>query len=160
MNDTWGYKSYDENWKSSEELIRTLVDVASKGGNFLLNVGPMPEGLIPRESVRRLEDIGKWMKVNSESIYGTTASPIGRPEWGRCTAKGNQLYLHVFDWPANGKLEVPLAQGEVRKAYLLADKRGGGVSALRVGDKLTVLLPEQAPDRVDSVVVLTMSESK
>jgi alpha-L-fucosidase len=89
------------NWKSSAELIRTLADVTSKGGNFLLNVGPMPEGLIPRESVQRLEDMGKWMKVNSESIYGTTASPIGRPPWGRCTAKGNKLYLHVFDWRAS-----------------------------------------------------------
>jgi alpha-L-fucosidase len=79
MNDTWGYKSYDQNWKSTEELIHTLVDVASKGGNFLLNVGPTSEGLIPQASVERLQEMGKWMAINSESIYGTTASPIGRP---------------------------------------------------------------------------------
>ncbi len=123
MNDTWGYKSYDENWKSTEELVRMLADVASKGGNFLLNVGPMPEGLIPPASVERLEGMGKWMAVNGESIHGATASVIGRPEWGRCTVKGNKLYLHVFNWPADGTLEVPAVQGQVEKAYLLADKK-------------------------------------
>ncbi|RPJ32459.1 MAG: alpha-L-fucosidase, partial [Planctomycetaceae bacterium] len=113
INDTWGYKSYDENWKSTEELIRNLADIASKGGNFLLNVGPTPEGLFPRPIERRLEEIGNWMAVNRESIYGTTASPIGKPAWGRCTAKGNKLYLHVFNWPADGKLDVPLAGAQV-----------------------------------------------
>ncbi|HEX29781.1 TPA: alpha-L-fucosidase, partial [Candidatus Poribacteria bacterium] len=108
MNDTWGYKSYDHNWKSTETLIHNLVDIASKGGNYLLNIGPTAEGLIPEPSVIRLREIGRWMSVNSVSIYGTTASPIGRPPWGRCTRKvtdkGTNLYLHVFDWPSDGKL--------------------------------------------------------
>ncbi|MBN1509005.1 MAG: alpha-L-fucosidase, partial [Sedimentisphaerales bacterium] len=153
INDTWGYKSYDENWKSTEELIRNLADIASKGGNFLLNVGPTPEGLFPRPIERRLEEIGDWMAVNSESIYGTTASPIGVPDWGRCTAKGNKLYLHVFGWPADGKLEVPLAGAKARKAYLLADRR----HALPVEtdqDKVTISVPNTAPDAIDSVIVL------
>ena len=160
MNDTWGYKSYDENWKSAEELIRTLVDVASKGGNFLLNVGPTAEGLIPRPSEQRLEAMGKWMAVNSESIYGTTASPIGRPEWGRCTAKGNKLYLHVFNWPASGKLELPLAKANVGKAYPLADKQRNELPVQSVGDKVTIYLPEKAPDAIDSVLVLVLKDSK
>jgi len=159
MNDTWGYKSYDENWKSSEELIRTLVDVASKGGNFLLNVGPMPEGLIPRPSAQRLEAMGKWMAVNRESIYGTTASPIGRPDWGRCTVKGNKLYLHVFNWPADGRLDVPLARADVDRAYLLADKARNRLAAMFDGQKIIISVPDKAPDPVDSVIVLAMHDS-
>jgi alpha-L-fucosidase len=157
MNDTWGYKSYDDNWKSSEELIRTLVDVAAKGGNFLLNVGPTPEGLIPRESVRRLQDVGKWMAVNKQSIHGTTVSPIGRPAWGRCTARGNRLYLHVFDWPADGTLPVPLAKTQIERAYLLANRRGLSVAA-RSRTESVITLPANAPDAVDSVVVLVRKE--
>ena len=74
MNDTWGYKSYDDNWKSAEALVRNLVDIASKGGNYLLNVGPTSEGVIPQPSVDRLREIGKWMKANGDAIYGTSAS--------------------------------------------------------------------------------------
>jgi alpha-L-fucosidase len=158
MNDTWGYKSYDENWKSSEDLIRKLVDIASKGGNFLLNVGPTPEGLIPQASVERLEAIGRWMAVNSESIYGTTASPTPNlPEWARCTAKGDKLYLHVFDWPTNGKVEVDLGGADIAKAHLLADKKKKALPVVCRDGKVTVSVSSEAPDAVDSVVVLTVN---
>jgi alpha-L-fucosidase len=157
MNDTWGFKAYDDNWKSSEDLIRKLADIASKGGNFLLNVGPTPEGLIPRASVQRLEAMGQWMAVNRESIYGTTASPIGKPEWGRCTAKGEKLYLHVFDWPENGKLDVSVDNTTIKKAYLLADKKAP-VSMASNGDTTVVSVPTEAPDPIDSVIVLVMQK--
>jgi alpha-L-fucosidase len=156
MNDTWGYKSYDDKWKSTEELIRTLVDVASKGGNFLLNVGPMPEGLIPDASVERLKEMGTWMAVNGESIHGTAASPFGRPDWGRCTAKSGKLYLHVFQWPADQQLQVPLTGKTVGKAYLLADKKQAKLTVAAGEDKVTISLPEKAPDAIDSVVVLVL----
>jgi alpha-L-fucosidase len=103
MNDTWGYKIHDVNWKSTDTLLRTLADVVSKGGNFLLNVGPTAQGLIPPESVERLAEMGQWMKINSEAIYGTTASPFIALPWGRCTTKGNDLYLIVLDWPEGTK---------------------------------------------------------
>ena len=88
MNDTWGFKSYDNNWKSTETLIRNLVDIASKGGNYLLNVGPTSEGLIPQPSVERLRGVGAWMKVNGEAIYGTTASPFSHLAVGPLHAQG------------------------------------------------------------------------
>jgi alpha-L-fucosidase len=158
MNDTWGYKSDDNNWKSSEDLLHKLVDIASKGGNFLLNVGPTAEGLIPAPSVERLAAIGEWMKVNSESIYATTASPLGEVPWGCCTAKPGKLYLHVFDWPANGKLEVSGLKNKIKKAYLLADKKEAKLPVGSQGnEKVIVTVPSKAPDSVDTVIVLQIN---
>ncbi|HEY6332920.1 MAG TPA: alpha-L-fucosidase, partial [Blastocatellia bacterium] len=121
MNDTWGYGKNDNNWKSARTIVRNLIDIASKGGNYLLNVGPTSEGLIPEPSVERLAEVGKWMKANGESIYGTSASPFasGLP-FGRATTKGNKVYLQVFDWPADGELKVPAFGKQVKAAYPLA----------------------------------------
>ena len=161
MNDTWGFKSYDQNWKSTEMILRNLVDIASKGGNYLLNVGPTSEGLIPQPSVERLKAVGAWMKVNGESIYGTTATPFKRLPWGRCTKKisGNEttLYLHVFNWPKDGKLVVPGLKNEVEQAYLLKTTWLGGHKKLKTANDangVTVSVPQEAPDIISSTVVL------
>ena len=152
MNDTWGFKSYDENWKSGPTLIRTLVDIASKGGNYLLNVGPTALGEIPGPSIERLKMVGDWMAKNSDAIYGTTASPFLRLGWGRATRKGDKLYLHVFDWPADGALTVPM-RGRAQRAYLLsAPDRLLSLAATDAG--LRLLVPATAPDAVASVIVL------
>lgn len=108
MNESWGFTADDHAWKSAENIIRKLVDIASKGGNFLLNIGPDADGRIPQESQDVLREIGGWMKVNGESIYGTTAGPFRYLPWGQATRKSGKLYLHVFDWPTNGKLWVPM----------------------------------------------------
>ncbi len=152
MNDTWGFKKDDHNWKSTEDLIHKLVDIVSKGGNFLLNVGPTAEGEIPQPSLQRLEEIGRWMDRNGQSIYGTTASPFKKLAWGRCTQKPGKLYLHVFDWPADGKLVVPGLGNRVGKASLLAT--GETLETARDGSNVVVNLPAKALDPIDTVVVL------
>ena len=152
MNDTWGFKSYDENWKTPEVLIRNLVDIASKGGNYLLNVGPTSEGLIPMPSVERLKEMGVWLKVNGESVYGSSASPFAYLPWGRCTQKQNKLYLHVFNWPVDGKLKLPLAN-DVVKAYLLSDKKTN-IKTHKEGNYTYLDVPASAPDKIASVIVL------
>ena len=156
LNDTWGFKSYDNNWKPTATLIRNLVDIASKGGNYLLNVGPTSEGLIPAPSVERLREVGQWMKVNSVAIYATGATPFKKLPWGRCTqvatATGTTLYLHVFNWPDNGKLLVPGLRNAVESASVLAD--GTKLTAESSPEGVTLSVPATAPDKVSSTLVL------
>jgi alpha-L-fucosidase len=156
MNDTWGFKSYDNNWKSTQTIIRNLVDIASKGGNYLLNVGPTSEGLIPEPSIERLKAVGDWMKVNGDAIYDTTANPFKRLPWGRATKKisGNNttLYLHVFNWPADGKLLVPGLENKITSAKLLAT--GKKLKTSVTPDGVVVDVPTNAPDAISSTVVL------
>ena len=152
MNDTWGFKSWDHNWKSKEDLLLKLSEIISKGGNFLLNVGPTAEGEIPQESVERLKYIGKWMDINGESIYGTTANPFGWLPWGRATRKGNTIYLHVYDWPKDNKIKLPL-QNKVTKAYLLADK-SKKLDFVNNNGSVEISVPTEAPDELISVVAV------
>ncbi len=160
MNDHWGYNKNDHNWKSSKELIRLLTDIASKGGNYLLNVGPTSEGVFPPAAVDRLKEIGDWMKVNGESIYDTKASPFANLKWGRCTMKetedGTRLYLHVFDWPADGKISVHGIMNKPNAAYLLSDLKQTSLKVERNEDALEISLPSTAPDSINSVVVLDL----
>ncbi len=121
INDTWGYAKNDKNWKPAKDLIRKLCDIAHKGGNFLLNVGPTAEGTFPEPVVERLKKIGEWMKVNGESIYGTTQCPFRKLSFdGRCTVKGNILYLHVFQWPERD-LKLEGLETKVLSARTLSD---------------------------------------
>ena len=115
---SWGYRRDDTDLMSSEELIRELVDVASRGGNFLLNVGPTPEGEIPEPLAERLRDIGAWLKKNGESIYGTSAAPSIKSSAGKLTRKDSRLYLHLEDHPGE-KVELMGMDGSIEKAWLL-----------------------------------------
>ncbi|PYO28082.1 MAG: alpha-L-fucosidase, partial [Gemmatimonadetes bacterium] len=154
MNDTWGYKSYDDDWKDTRTLLRTLIDVASKGGNFLLNVGPTAEGVIPAPIASRLREMGDWMRANGEAIYGTTVSPYGRPEWGRYTAKRGKLYAHVFDWPKDGRLALTGLPEQPVSAFLLGDAMPLSIEPVDSG--FVVQLPRVPPSTIASVVVLGM----
>ncbi|MGJ1190853.1 alpha-L-fucosidase [Sphingobacterium siyangense] len=122
MNESYGYSAHDQNWKSFPKIMQLFVETVSKGGNFLLNVGPDGDGAIPEPAVRIMEQIGEWMKVNGESIYGTTASPFQAFDWGYCTQKNGKLYLHVFDRPADGKINLPI-KNKVTAVYVLASPK-------------------------------------
>ncbi len=157
MNDTWGYKHFDNNWKSTDTLIRNLVDIASKGGNYLLNIGPRADGTIPEASIERLKAVGKWMSVNGESIYGTQASPYEKPEWGRYTTKSGKIYAHVFDWPeGGGKIQIPMNPDDVSSVSLLDGGKKLPFSTVTMGSDgfVAIDLPAEAPDPIDSVIVI------
>lgn len=158
MNNTWGFKSTDHNWKSTETLIHNLIEIVSKGGNLLLNVGPTAEGLIPEPSVERLKAMGDWLKVNGEAIYGAQASPFEKPTWGRYTAKSGVLYAHVFDRPAEGRLVIDKSV-KVKKAWLLADPgRELKVKTSAQGD--VVLLPKSVTRSIATVVKIEIRSVK
>lgn len=157
FNDHWGFSRNDHNWKSPETIVRNLIDIASEGGNYLLNVGPTAEGLIPQPSVERLARVGKWMKVNGESIYGTQASPFSVPvTWGRVTSKPGKLYLHVFEWPKDGQLTLPSGI-EYRRAYLLAES-DRALKLRKTGQGVRLSVPASAPDPIASVIVVETAQ--
>src|SRR6476661_8717627 len=176
LNHTWGFKKDDTDWKTPEDLTFKLVDIASKGGNYLLNVGPTSEGVIPQTSQDNLRAVGRWLKVNGEAIYGAGPTPFGdelgtpdntrqdkngRPafipstDW-RCTTKPGKLYITFFKWP-NAPFELSKVRGTVKKAYLLADAKKS-LKVTQQSDKVTVALPPTAPGQIASVLVLETSK--
>jgi alpha-L-fucosidase len=173
LNHTWGFKKDDTDWKTPEDLTFKLVDIVSKGGNYLLNVGPTSEGIIPQASQDNLRAVGRWLKVNGEAVYGAGPTPFG-PELGevdntthdkkgnpgfkiakdwRCTTKPGKLYIHLFNWPGTS-FQLAKVQGKVARAYFLADARHKSLKVSQQGDTVTVSLPDKAPGEIASVMVL------
>jgi len=152
INDTWGYTRDNTNWKSTEDLIRKLCDIAHKGGNFLLNVGPTELGEFPAPIVERLMGMGSWLSKNGAAIYGTEKSPWRRlPFDGRCTVKGNAVYLHVFQWPESG-LEITGLRTPVRSAKVLAT--GERLEVVAKPEQGTPLLRIAKPRQLDAIATV------
>lgn len=152
MNDTWGFKRDDHNWKPVKDLLYLLVDLTSKGVNYLLNVGPTSEGLIPQPSVDLLLQIGDWMEVNGEAIHGTSPNPWPYElPWGRVTVKGNRLYLLLYEWAQDFRLYGLLST--VKRAYALAAPEQA-LAFAQDGDVLKLALPAEAPDPLVSVLAI------
>lgn len=157
LNNTWGYRADDEDWKPVPDLVHKLVDIASKGGNYLLNVGPTARGTIPQESAIRLRAVGRWLDQNGPAIYGTTAGPMQGVPGIRTTAQGDTVYVHVLDWPADGRVRLPRQQIGLtelgRNTRLLTDPNVD-LSIDYTSDELVINAPESAPDPIDTVIVL------
>jgi alpha-L-fucosidase len=173
MNDTWGYKVDDTNFKSTETLLRNLIDIASKGGNYLLNIGPMATGEVPPPEVDRLHEMGRWLAVNGEAIYATSPTLFGDeagsfsttekdkegkpkfiPTWKwRSTTTANRIYIHFFEWPGT-KFQLSKVPRQVTGAWLLADSAHSPLKLTRTADGIDVTLPAKAPDPIASVLVL------
>ena len=161
MNDTWAFKNNDHNWKSVRTLLHLLADLAGKGVNYLLNVGPTAEGEIPPESIERLQEVGKWMRTNGDAIYGTSANPFPYSfDWGSITTKGQNLYLLFKTWPGSS-FSLHGLRSRVQKAYLLTDPNKSLDTTQSHNDTadhdvLKLSLPSNAPDENLSVVVLEL----
>jgi alpha-L-fucosidase len=177
MNHTWGFKKDDTDWKSPADITFKLVDIASKGGNYLLNVGPTSEGVIPQASQDNLRAVGRWLKVNGESVYGAGVTPFGQElgaadsskldkngkpvfvaatAW-RCTTRPGKLYIHLFQWPGKS-FELSKEDSKVTRAYMLANASHKSLKVQQQGGHVTVALPDKATDPIDSVLVLELAK--
>jgi len=160
LNDHWGYAAADQNWKSPQTVVRALVECVSKGGNLLLNVGPTARGEIPLPCYDILSEVGRWMHENGESIYGCGSAGLTKPEWGRFTRKGRQLFAHVLD-RGIGPVNLRDLEGKVDYARLLAD--GSEIRLQRPWnagefptDAFVTFPTAELPDPWDTVVALTL----
>ncbi len=158
MNSHWGWNQADEQWKSTKELLSNLIDIASKGGNYLLNIGPRADGTFPPQAVERLAEIGAWMQRNGEAVHGTTASVFDALPFGRCTVRREgattKLYLHVIDWPGSQQLVLPGLGNETFHAHLVGSPQSE-LRSQRNGADVMITLPAMLVEpKLPSVVVL------
>jgi alpha-L-fucosidase len=153
MNNSWGYNKGDRNFKSIEKLIQCLVQAAGYNANYLLNVGPMPNGKIQPEFVKCLDEIGKWMAKNGDSVYGTRGGLIEPAENYVTTYKDDKIYLHILDWKGKNSILVPsILKKKIKKAWKLVD--GTAVQIRKNQQGFIVNLPREKQNSIDTIIVL------
>jgi alpha-L-fucosidase len=157
LNGAWGFNIGDSNYKSPEEVERRLVRAAGNNANFLLNIGPMPNGEIQEEFVTRLRGVGDWLSHYGEAIYGTRGGPFAPADWGVTTQKGNTIFVHILTWNAP-LLALPPAQKTIRKAQLLTN--GSPVEFTQSANGIVLKVGDLAKNEVDRVIVLTLAQDK
>ena len=176
INGMWGYKPEGERIMPPVEVVHNLIDIVSKGGNLLLNVGPDSTGLIPAAHVESLRVAGEWLKNNGEAIYGAGRTPFGQElgyhsavlaphhgerafvqvkEW-RATTKPGKIYIHFFQWPKNGKFQLPTPNGTIKQIYLLADASRTALKFSQHRDYIAISLPISAPDPIATVFCIEL----
>jgi alpha-L-fucosidase len=154
-NESYGWNRFDSSQKPPAHFIQLMAKAVARGGNLLMNVGPMGDGQMDPKDVAILRGIGAWWKANGDSIRGCDRTPLPVQAWGESTRHGNTLYLHIFDWPADGQLIVGGLKSDVKQARLLADSRHAPLKISRVSPlDLRITVPSAAPDAADSVVEL------
>ncbi|WP_430935642.1 alpha-L-fucosidase [Saccharicrinis sp. 156] len=160
-NESYGYSATDRSHKTPEYLVRVLVKAVARGGNMLLNIGPKGDGIIDDADIKILDGIGKWMDVNEASIRGTVRTTLPVQAWGESTRKKNTFYLHVFDWPTDGVLQLGGFLGKVNKAYLLSDKNQTAITHKRTDDMTVQFeVSAKAPDEASSVIVVEVDDAE
>ncbi len=158
LNRTWGFSKFDTSWKSPETVITRLVEIVSRGGNFLFNIGPTGDGEIPETTKNIFREVGPWVLRNAESLYGTTANPFGELPWGYCTVKDNRLYLLIRDWPTDGRIELQGLENKINSAFLLK-KQSEKLTFTYDKAKTVIQVSSEPPDKPLSVVVLELDEA-
>lgn len=156
-NDSWGFAWQDKNWKSSTEIAHRLISTVARGGNYMLNVGPDKEGVIPSIPAQNLRETGKWLAQHGKTIYGVSASPWGRAQsWGDITYKGDNLYLHIFEWPEDGKIHLSGLENDIVSAQVL--NREDQTVKFKKDPKnwATVILPKHKPDLLVPIIALQL----
>jgi alpha-L-fucosidase len=157
MGQSWAYNPDERGWKSAEQLVRNLVEVVSRGGNYLLNVGPTPDGAFPEEAIQRLQFVGRWLDRYGEAIFGSSyAAPLNGFA-GRVTRKPGMVYLHVLDWPVSARIEIENFAQAVEKVTVLGRDE---LDFCQDGEQLQIALPAQAPDPVVSVIRIQVREKQ
>ncbi len=156
-NDSWGYAAYDQNWKSPKEILTRLISTIARGGTYMLNVGPKPDGTIPEQAAKSLKSAGEWIAQYPQVVYGAEPSPWKHAlPWGDVTAKGNKLFLSVYNWPQNGHLFLPGLKAEIAEAKILSGNSKKEISFKKTGNWVDITLPGQSPEKFIAVIELSL----
>ena len=153
-NNSWSYAWYDQNWKSALQIAKNVISVVARGGTYMLNIGPRGDGSIPENARESLLGAGTWIKNHSMTIYGASASPWEKAfSWGDVTVKNNKLYLHIYEWPQNGRIYLPGLSNSLSKASILGSM--SKVNVTKEGDWTVVHVSKQQPAGMIPVIQLS-----